>query len=273
MPIEHIDSTTDPRLADFREIRERDLHGRDGIFIGEQPLIVERMLSIPSVTRSVLVIDRREAWLRATIENLGAHDVECYVAPHDVVSTLAGFDVHRGILASGNRAPFDNRTLGDVLPSTDQPAVILCCESINNIDNIGALFRIGAAFGVDALILDETCHDPLYRKSLRVSIGHALTIPFVRSTSWRDDLLAIKETHGCTLIGASTAHGSDLHHDVPQFQRLALILGSEFEGLREESAAVCDVNVRIPMAPGVDSLNVGVAAAVLLDRLSSTFRS
>jgi tRNA G18 (ribose-2'-O)-methylase SpoU len=272
MPIVRINDSTDPRLAEYRHLRERDLHGREGVFIGEQPLIVERMLAMDGVTRSVLVIEGREAWLKKTLAALGREDVECFVAPRDVVATIAGFDVHRGILAAGNRRPFDHKTLGDVLPPLEGPATVLCCESINNIDNIGALFRIGAAFGVDAILLDEACHDPLYRKSLRVSIGHALAIPFVRSTSWSDDLESLKDQFGCTLIGAATT-GTSLHHCLSQPpKRLAVIMGGEFDGLTAATLALCNHTVRIPMAPGVDSLNVGVAAAIMLDRLSPAER-
>ena len=272
MPIVRINDSADPRLAEYRHLRERDLHGREGVFIGEQPLIVERMLALDGVTRSVLVIESREAWLRETLAALGREDAQCFIAPRDVVASIAGFDVHRGILAAGNRHSFDHRTLKDVLPPNDHPATVLCCESINNIDNIGALFRIGAAFGADAILLDEACHDPLYRKALRVSIGHALAIPFVRSTSWNDDLQALKDQFDCTLIGAATT-GTSLHQCLPQPpKRLAVVMGCEFDGLTEATLALCEHTVRIPMAPGVDSLNVGVAAAILLDRLSPATR-
>lgn len=269
MPIDFIETSDDPRLEDFRAIKERDLHGRDGVFIGEQPLIVERMLSMPEVVRRVLVIDRRLAWLEEAVAAHGAAAVECLVAPSEIVSAVAGFDLHRGVLASGNRAPFDARTLDSVLPHADRPATILCLESISNIDNIGALFRIAAAFGVAAVLLDETCHDPLYRKSLRVSIGHALSIPFVRSKNWLGDLAALKEAHGFAIHGASTNAHALNHRAADHAARTALILGSEFDGLHESTEALCDALLRIPMAAGVDSLNVAVAGAILLEGLSS----
>jgi tRNA G18 (ribose-2'-O)-methylase SpoU len=209
MPVHAIDDPLDPRLEDFRDIRDRDARGPDGrpgVFIGEQGLVVEKML---------------------------------------------------------------------VIPDRDRPATVLVCESIRNIDNIGALFRVAAAFGVDAVVLSPDCHDPLYRKSLRVSIGHALSIPFARSRDWTADLAALGDRHGLLRIGASVGDGSIRVDAVPEDdrqRRVAIVMGSEFEGLSAESTSGCDALVRIAMAPGVDSLNVAVAAAVLLDRFSTARR-
>ena len=152
---------------------------------------------------------------------------------------------------------------------------MLVVESIRNIDNIGMLFRVAAAFGVDAVVLSPDCHDPLYRKSLRVSIGHALSIPFARSDDWKSDIESLRSRFGLHLIGASVGDGSTLPDATPRavHDRVALIMGSEFDGLGPDATATCDALVRIAMAAGVDSLNVGVAAAVLLDRFSTAPRS
>ena len=151
-------------------------------------------------------------------------------------------------------------------------STVLVCESIRNIDNIGMLFRIAAAFGVSAVLLSPDCHDPLYRKSIRVSIGHALSIPFVRSSSLPTDLEQLK-SRGFELVGASIRGD---HEPNPANRdgrgRIALAVGSEFDGLDDETSAMCDRLVRIRMAEGVDSLNVGVAAAVLLDRMTTAPR-
>ena len=276
MPLDHVDDPNDPRLEDFRDIRDRDLRGREGIFLGEQTLVVERMLQDPALLRRILVIDGRKAWLEEALRRHGDPDVECLVAPRALLEGIAGFDIHRGVLASGNRAKLDGRSIARVVPEHSKPATILCCQAINNIDNIGMLFRIAAAFGVDAMVLDPACHDPLYRKSLRVSIGHALRIPFVRSHDWLADIEDLRQSHGFTIVGSAISdHSSSLDtYALPQdTRRVAIVLGSEFDGLCEETRNACDEVLRIPMAPDVDSLNVAVAAAVLLDRLSQADRA
>ncbi len=278
MPVHAIDDPLDPRLEDFRDIRDRDARGPDGrpgVFIGEQGLVVEKMLARPEIVRRILVSEQRRSWLEDALAAAGDPDVEALVAPKRILEEIVGFEIHRGIVASGDRGPFDARTIDDVIPDRDRPATVLVCESIRNIDNIGALFRVAAAFGVDAVVLSPDCHDPLYRKSLRVSIGHALSIPFARSRDWTADLAALGDRHGLLRIGASVGDGSIRVDAVPEDDRrhrVAIIMGSEFEGLSAEATSGCDALVRIAMAPGVDSLNVAVAAAVLLDRFSTARR-
>lgn len=278
MPILQVDDPDDPRLDDFRDIRDRDARGpggRPGVFIGEQSLVVERMLERPSIIRRILVAEHRRHWLESALAAAGHPEVEAIVAPKAVLERVAGFEIHRGVVASGDRAPFDARTIDDVVPPADRPATVLVCESIRNIDNIGALFRVGAAFGVDAIVLSPDCHDPLYRKSLRVSIGHALSIPFARSRDWSADLAALGDRHGLWRIGASVGDGSTTPDAMPtddRRRRVAIVMGSEFDGLSPAATGACDALVRIAMAPGVDSLNVAVAAAVLLDRFTTAVR-
>jgi tRNA G18 (ribose-2'-O)-methylase SpoU len=143
-------------------------------------------------------------------------------------------------------------------------------ESVNNIDNIGQLFRVAAAFGCCGALLSPDCHDPLYRKSLRVSCGCALLVPHARSTDWSADLRAVRATHGLTLIGATGSADVTLEQLAAQpiGSRVALMVGAEYAGLSAEALQACAVRARIPMATGVDSLNVAVAAAVFLSRLS-----
>ncbi len=274
--IRHVTDRSDPALEDFRDIQDRDRSGpsgRPGVFIGEQTLVVEKMLTIDGLVRRVLVSSPRRAWLETVLERHACQNVECLVAPQDLLESVAGFPIHRGVVASGDRTVLDDRSLDDVLPEgPGLAATVLVCESIRNIDNIGMLFRIAAAFGVSAVLLSPDCHDPLYRKSIRVSIGHVLSIPFVRSSDWPTDLDMLK-TRGFELVGASI-RGNDEPNPANRDgrNRIALAVGSEFDGLDDETSAMCDRLVRIRMAEGVDSLNVGVAAAVLLDRMSTAFR-
>ena len=277
MSITTITDPQDPRLEDFRDIRDRDVKGpsgRPGVFIGEQTLVVEKMLQRPGRIRRILVADARRDWLESALARAGHPEVEALIAPMAMLETIAGFPIHRGVIASGDRRGLDDRTIEDVVPEGDRPATVLILESIRNIDNIGSLFRVAAAFGVDAVVLSPDCHDPLYRKSLRVSIGHALSIPWARSEDWAGDLDRLRTRHGLHLIGASVGDGSTLPDAVAtdDRNRIGLVMGSEFDGLGSESTSGCDALVRIAMAEGVDSLNVAVAAAVLLDRFSTAPR-
>ena len=149
------------------------------------------------------------------------------------------------------------------MPANGRDATLLVCDGISNIDNIGMLFRNAAAFGVDAVILSPDCHDPLYRKSLRVSIGHALRVPYYRSDDWTKTLEELKQ-RGVRVIGTSIDPEAIPLDELDPPDRIGLIMGSEFDGLGEHSIRSCHQLVRIPMAEGTDSLNVGVAAAVFL---------
>jgi tRNA G18 (ribose-2'-O)-methylase SpoU len=265
----------DPRISEYRDIRDKDLLGRDGRpgrFIGEAPLILEVMLDLPDMTRSVLVSEGQAERVSGMIAASRSPGTPLFVASSDVMNGIVGFDIHRGVLASGNRPDPLDRTLEKVLPEPGRPATILVCDGINNIDNIGLLFRNAAAFGVDAVILSPDCHDPLYRKSIRVSSGHALRIPFHRSVRWPETLDALRSLHGIELIGTSIAEGSSDIDEVMPPERVGIVMGGEFEGLGPEAITACDRLVRIPMTEGTDSLNVGVAAAVALHRFSRAYR-
>ncbi len=260
----------DTRLADYRDIRDRGLRGRDGIpglFVGEQPLIVQRMLSMPGVSKSVLVV---RTWADR-IAPLAPPEVPVYVAPLDLMQRVAGFAVHRGVLAVGYRAKVERPSLHAII-SGDGPLTLLLCEDITNIDNIGLLFRNAAAFGVDGVLLSPKCHDPLYRKSLRVAIGHALTVPFARSEDWSGELARLQQESNVTLVAAALDERAVELDSVPCPKRVGLVVGPEFDGLPAATLDQCDSIVKVPMARGVDSLNVAVAAAVCLHRFSTAVR-
>ncbi len=269
MPVIEIHNSEDPRLDEYRDIRDRDLRGPnagEGLFVGEQRLVVERMLRRPGVTRSVLI----SANWRDPIAALAPADVPVYVTDTATMKTVAGFDIHRGVLALGYRRAVERPRLAETLLDRETVTLLLC-EDVTNIDNIGLLFRNAAAFGVDGVLLSPLCHDPLYRKSLRVSIGHALDVPFARSQDWIADLGRLRDA-GILLIAAGTGEGSVDLDSIPPARRVGLIVGQEFEGVSAPTLAACDRIARIPMAPGVDSLNVGVAAAVCLHRFSTARR-
>lgn len=264
-----IDDPDDPRIDDYRDIRDKELRGRDafgGLFIAEQALVVERMLSRPGVARSVLVATTHVE----RIAPRAGPGVPVYVAPLALLREIAGFNIHRGVLGVGRRDAVERAALE--IPPPPEPVTILAADEVTNVDNIGLLFRNAAAFGADGMLLSPTCHDPLYRKSLRVSIGHALAVPFARSHDLAAVLGALKR-RGLTVIGAATGAGARPLDEIDPPRRLVLVVGQEYQGLSPEAIGQCDHLVRIPMAPGVDSLNVAAAAAVCLHRLSTGHRA
>ena len=188
MIVESVRLPDDPRLEPYRRVRDRDAlgpDGRPGLFVGESPLVIEAMLRAPGLeTISVLASERQRERAVELIESsrstrAGAADPMVLLAPDDVLNAVVGFDIHRGFLAVGRRPALC--TVREVVPPAGRGALLLAVEEINNIDNIGQLFRNAAAFGCDAVLLSPGCHDPLYRKSLRVSCGHALRANGTRS--------------------------------------------------------------------------------------------
>jgi tRNA G18 (ribose-2'-O)-methylase SpoU len=271
MPVIEVSEIEDPRLADYRDIRDRELRGREGmpgLFIGEQPLVVERMLRMPGVTKSVLI---GPGWVDR-IAPQAPPEVPVYVAPIAMMKRVAGFNIHRGVLAVGHRSAVERPALDESLLGREALTLLLC-EGITNIDNIGFLFRNAAAFGADAVVLSPLCHDPLYRKSLRVSIGHALSVPFVRSGDWAADLDAYRSRWNITLIAAALDRRAADLEAVARPKRVGLIVGQEYEGISPATLDRCDHVVKVPMAAGIDSLNVAVAAAVCLHRFSTGKRT
>lgn len=269
MMVESITHPDDPRLGDYRFLRDRDLQrDPEGLFVGEQLLVVQEMLRRPGVTRSVLVDERMVHRLKGHVPD----DVPVYAAPTTLMEGIVGFHVHRGVLAVGRRAAVEHPSIDRMLTSRPGASTLLLLEDIANIDNMGLLFRNAAAFGVAGVILSPRCHDPLYRRVLRVSIGHVLSVPWIRSTDWPADLECLRRRHGFALVGAAIDDRAVPLDELSPPDRSALVVGTEYAGLSEATRRACDHLVRIPMAPGVDSLNVGVAAAVCLHRLSRVGR-
>lgn len=265
----------DPQLALYRDLRDADLArrlGGAGWFIGEQALVIAAMLRRAGVTESLLAserqLERAVALVAAGADAAAGVVVPILVAEEALLERIAGFPLHRGLLALGRRPPDGAALIEAAVADRSRPALLLACEEIRNIDNIGSLFRNAAAFGAAGVLLSPGCHDPLYRKSLRVSIGHALEVPFTRLSPWPEAVRAFADRHAFELLGASTDRSAVPIGRVAAPARAILAIGSEFSGLAEGTLRVCDRLVRIPMAAGVDSLNAAVAAAVCLSRLS-----
>lgn len=262
MPLrDWIEDPEDPRVEPFRAIRERDLVGRQGRFIGEGEVVLRVLLQrSPHVAEAILVSSSRAA---ALADLLDEAPCPVYVAAQPVIDSIAGFSIHRGVLAVGRRSPLvDTRTL---LASTGSDALVLCLVGLANHDNVGAAFRNAAAFGAAAVILDRATCDPLYRKAIRVSAGACLFVPFARSGGG-GDLIDDLEAAGFTPFALSP-RGQLPIADVVRPKRAALVLGTEGPGLSGDVMSRCRT-VSIPMAPGFDSLNVATAGAVALHRMA-----
>ena len=258
-----IDDPDDPRIEAYRQVRERDLVGRRGGFIAEGEVVLRVLLSRGSRHRptSLLIAEKRLGHLGPMIETLPP-EVPVYAAGPAVMDAIVGFPIHRGILAHGLRAP--TLDAGELLAGLGPRAVVLALFGIANHDNLGGLFRNAAAFGVDAVLLDETCCDPLYRKAIRVSVGAALKVPFARLRPG-DDPLKVLTQAGFTVLALSP-RGSEPVAGLARPERAAVLLGAEGEGLPEALLRRART-VAIPMAPGWDSLNVAASGAIILHAL------
>jgi tRNA G18 (ribose-2'-O)-methylase SpoU len=248
-----ISDAADPRLADFRDLMDADVRpDRRGVVIAEGVHVVERLVSSSYQMRAVIGVPARLDALRGVLEPC---DVPVYEVDKWLLSEVVGFRVTRGVLASADRgAPRDPAAL---VRDAHRVAVL---EELNDFENLGAIFRNAAAFGVDAVLLDARCADPLYRRSVRVSMGHVLRVPFAvlpAPLAESRELLA-----DFTLLAMTPDPAATPLREIAIPERWAVLLGAEGPGLSAEAIAAADLQVRIPMANGVDSLNVATAAAV-----------
>lgn len=255
-----ITDPADPRLDDFRDLSDADVRpDRRGVVIAEGVSVVERLLGSPYPVRSVVGVASK---IEALAPALAVADAPVTVVDKWVLSQAVGFRVTRGVLASADRPPASN---ADDLLATARRVVVL--EQLNDFENLGAVFRNAAAFGVDAVLLDPRTADPLYRRSVRVSMGHVLRVPFARLPEpWPDALNALRHK-GFRVLALTPRASADPLRGVEAPPRWAVLLGAEGDGLTAAALAAADQQVRIPMASGVDSLNVATAAAVAFAHL------
>ncbi|POM27663.1 putative TrmH family tRNA/rRNA methyltransferase [Actinomadura rubteroloni] len=252
----------DPRLADYTRLRDvnlrKSLEAEHGLFIAEGEKVIRRALATGHPARSFLMADR---WVEPLADALDEAGAPVYVAADAVVEAVAGFPVHRGALASMRRLP-----LPDVASVVARARRLLVLEDLVDHANVGAIFRCAAALGVDAVVLSPRCADPLYRRAVKVSMGAVFAVPYARMEHWRDGLDALRAA-GFTLLALTPDASAVPLAAAPSGDRVALLLGSEGDGLTSHWLAEADAPVRIPMdtgalASGVDSLNVVAAAAI-----------
>lgn len=262
-------AVTDPadsRLDDIRNLNKSDsrpdLPGGKGLVIAEGTLIVPRLVRSRFPLRAIYGTAGK---LAALADGLTASEAEIasqvpwYELEREVLAAAAGFDLHRGLLATADRAP--ELDVEDVISGAQTLALM---EGVGDHENIGALFRNAAGMGVDGILFGAACADPLYRRSVRVSMGHVLTVPFATlpgtTTTWQRSLATLKD-QGFQIVSMTPAGTVDLW-DAMTADKVAILVGAEGPGLTEHAMAATDVRARIPMAPGTDSLNVATSAAI-----------
>src|SRR5947209_9488423 len=241
-----IDDATDPRVADYvglkdaelRRRREEPTGGAPGLFIAEGALVLRRLLRSSYRVRSVLVTPQRYGPLAADLAGTSA---PVYLASQEVMNAVAGFDIHRGVLASAGRRPLPEPA--GLLARARRAAVL---ENVNDHENLGVIFRNAAALGIEAVLLSPECCDPLYRRSVRVSMGHVLDVPFAILRPW-PDALSLLGGAGFRIVALKPDPAAlDIRKlDLAGTERVAFLLGAEGPGITEEAAGRADVLVRI----------------------------
>jgi len=249
-----IDDPADPRLDDIRDLNRSDAPGRR-LVIAEGPLVVGRLLESRFPVRSIVGFAPRLDALSAPA------DIPCHEVTRETLAEVAGFDMHRGLLAVADRAP--EPPLEEIL-ATARTIVVL--EGVGDHENIGSMFRNAAGMGVDAILFGNGCADPLYRRVVRVSMGHVLRLPYAHLegtyTTWQRSLQLLADAGFHTVSLTPDPEATHLADALDGKEKVALLVGAEGPGLTEHAMRATDVRARIPMAPGTDSLNLATAAAI-----------
>lgn len=263
-----VDDPADERLTDFfalndpglRRLREQTDGAGGGFFVAEGVIVIRHLLRSPYRLRAVLVTPQGLAAIEGDLVGV---DAPVYLVSQDVMTGVAGFHFHRGALASADR----RREPDDLVKVVGRSELVVMAEGVNDHENLGALFRNAAAFGAGALVVDRTSADPLYRRSVRVSMGQVLRIPFARVPDTSEAIRSLQGAGYEVLALTPSPEAADIR-EVALRSRQVLLVGSEGPGLSAAALAASDRQVRIAMAPDVDSLNVATAAAVALHHLA-----
>jgi len=254
-----IDDPADPRLDDFRDLsvadRRPDRPGGRGLVIAEGVVVVERLVASPYPVRALLGVPRRFTELAAV---LAEESAPYYAVTAELMAEVVGFHLNRGVLAVADRVDFP--PAAELLAGARTVAVL---EGVGDHENLGSIFRNAAALGIDAVLLAEGCSDPLYRRSIRVSMGNVFKVPFGRLDPLFPQGIELLHRNGFTVAALTPAADAvALHQAGLRGSRVAVLLGSEGPGLTDGALEAADLLVRIPMANGVDSLNVATAGAI-----------
>ena len=257
--IVQIGNPNDPRIAAYGHVADARWLKSQGLFVAEGRLVVERLVGCKRFRlHSILATS-------AALDALGKGAIQSpiFVAEREIISRIAGFDFHRGCLALAER-PAETFS-----PELEGAQRIIALEGVADPSNVGGLFRVAAAFSADGVLLDPASADPFYRKALRTSMGAVLHVPFARLTPWPSAIEAYK-SRGFKVLALTPRAEAPRLADVARSHSgpIIVMVGAEGTGLSEEAMAVADVLVRIPTAPAVDSLNVTVAAGIVLSHLA-----
>ena len=253
-----IDDADDPRLADYRDLRDvalrKHLEAEHGLFLAEGEKVVRRAVEGGFGARSFLMAPR---WLEGLADVLERSPAPCYVVSEPMAEQVTGFHVHRGALASLERRPLPG--VAEVLAGARTVVVL---EDIVDHTNVGAVFRSAAALGIDAVLLAPRCADPLYRRSVKVAMGAVFSVPYARFESWYDALPQVTAAGFTTVALTLAEDATDIEDAVAGLDRVALVLGGEGHGLSPRWEQTAERRAVIPMREGIDSLNVAAATAV-----------
>ena len=280
----HIEDPADPRLDDIRHLNSSDsrpdLPGGKGLVIAEGNLVVPRLLNSRYPVRCVVGFpEKLHLLLDATSPQSENHQpglaavlsgVALYSVSRETLRQVAGFDMHRGLVAAADRA--EELSVQDVLDAAnadDQPHVLCVLEGVGDHETIGSIFRNAAGLGVRGVLFGAGTADPLYRRSVRVSMGHVLKVPFAHfsgtPTTWQQQLTELQD-RGYTVVAFTPNTENELRDVVGGVEKnngkVAIMVGAEGPGLTEHAMRAADVRAKIPMQPGTDSLNVATAAAI-----------
>ena len=253
-----VSDPADERLADYRDLRDVSLRKRleaeHGLFLAEGEKVVRRALEAGFPARSFLMARR---WLDGLADVLERSTAPCYVVSEELAEAVTGFHVHRGALASLERRPL--RTVAEVVEGA---RTVVALEDVVDHTNVGAIFRSAAALGVDAVVLSPRCADPLYRRSIKVAMGAVFSVPYARMQDWYDGPAELAKAGFTTVALTPATDAVDIEDAVRGLDRVALLMGSEGPGLTRRWMESADRRAVIPMAAGIDSLNVAAATAV-----------
>jgi tRNA G18 (ribose-2'-O)-methylase SpoU len=256
MPTEVIESLDDPRLNPYRNLKSTNLTRWSNQFIAEGLLVVERLLA--SRFEVVSVVASRK--VERQVISIVPEERPLYLLDHKLAEQLVGYAFHAGVLACGVRRP--SRPLEELLDSDKMQSLIAVCPNVNDPENIGAIIRLSAGFGLSGVLLGPDCADPFSRRVLRVSMGTAFSMPILETRDLQSDLLRLRDEHHVELAAAVLDPSAEPLENARRSTQMAILFGNEKHGLDKHWIDLCERKLTIPMAPAADSLNVAVAAGI-----------
>ncbi len=256
MPTEVIERLDDPRLDPYRNLKSTNLTRWSNQFIAEGLLVVERLLASAFEVVSVVATRKVERQVAPVVPQ----DLPLFLLDHTLAEQLVGYAFHTGVLACGVRRP--SPPIERLLSGGQQRSLIAVCPNVNDPENIGAIIRLSAGFGLSGVLLGPECADPFSRRVLRVSMGTAFTMPIRETRDLQSDLARLRDEHHVELVAAILDPNAEPLEIARRGERMALLFGNEKHGLDTKWIELCGRKLTIPMAPGADSLNVAVAAGI-----------